>query len=86
MPQTIRQYLQQLPEPYQSQAIANVNPQDNLDSERAFLFLSNWILDLDWPMDVSSVIKGSFDWKSSREGQAYWKKVCEKLDNEEPLI
>lgn len=86
MPQTIRQYLEQLPEPFQSQAMANVTPQENLDSERAFIFLSNWVMELDWPLNLSSVIKASFSWKSSREGTAYWKKVCDKLDAEEPLI
>lgn len=84
-PKTIREWLQQLPEPYQSQAVANVLP-TNLDSERAMLFLATDIMELDWPLIVSSVVKGAFDWKSSNEGADYWATLCLKLDRGESLI
>ena len=84
-PKTIREWLQQLPEPYQSKAIANVVP-TNLDSERAMLFLTKDLMELDWPLNLSSVLKGVFDWKSSTEKSEYWANVCLKLDAGEPLI
>lgn len=84
-PKTIREWLQQLPEPYQSQAIANVL-ESNLDSERAMLFLTRDIMLLDWPLNLSSIVKGAFDWKSSKEKSEYWAQVCMKLDAGEPLI
>lgn len=84
-PKTIREWLQQLPEPYQSQAIANAVP-GNLDSERAMLFIATYTMALDWPLNVSSVLKGAFDWISSNEGTDYWVTLSLKLDAGEPLI
>lgn len=71
---TAREWLEELPEPYRSQAIANAeNPECELDSEDI----------------ASSLFRGlgfAFKWNKTPEGDSYWREAHRKLEAGEPLI
>lgn len=63
---TIREWLEELPEPYRTQALNNA---DNLDSKALFKSLYN-------------VLQEAFIWEESPEGGNYWINVQKILENE----
>ena len=62
MPETVKEWLETLPEPYRSQAIKNNNYSGNNRQVRA----------------LADAIDSAFDWDITDEGQDYWEEVYEK--------
>lgn len=56
---TIREWLEELPQPYRGQALANMRPQ-NKDIEENTL---------------QDGLQGAFVWSKTKEGRRYWQKV-----------
>ncbi len=86
--QTLRDWLQELPEPYQSKAMANVERQDPviLDSKSYMLEAAADLMEYDIPLNLGTVLQGAFSWATSTEGPEYWKSVRLRIDVGLPLI
>lgn len=57
--QTIKEWLEELPEPYRTQALTNARP-DRLTIKRT---------------SITSAIDNAFSWSDSQEGHVYWSKL-----------
>ena len=68
----ILQHLEELPEPYRSQAIKN---HGNPDIALNYPHVNNYI-------EPSPAIDAAFDWGNSPEGFKYWSSFCGKLEAE----
>jgi hypothetical protein len=62
---TIREHLNDLPEPYRTEALANNRHQ------------FNW--DVVYEDDVSEAILGAFNWSDTPQGYEYWSKFHDTL-------
>ena len=86
--QTLRDWLQELPEPYLSQALANVERQDMtiLDSKSYMLEATRDLLAFDIPLNLGVILQGAFTWNDSLEGPEYWAAIRMRIDVGLPLI
>ena len=65
--QTLRYWLEQLKEPYRSQALKNVEKENDLD------------IDVETTTSLLFALSESFVWVDSHEGYTYWKKKSNQL-------
>lgn len=87
--QTLRAWLQELPEPYQSQAIEAIetqNPGLGVDGPEGLAELMRIAVSGDKEFNLAFIILNSFSWGRSAEKATYWHSVWGKLDAGEPLI
>jgi hypothetical protein len=70
---TIREWLEELPEPYRTQAIANAYREDNFADENTLAETASRALDI------------AFIHLTSIEGLDYWTNIWEKLQDNESL-
>lgn len=63
---TVRQWFEELPEPYRTQALANTEEE---------------MLDID-DDSVAGSLLGAFRWDSSLEGHEYWQDISDTLFNQ----
>jgi len=68
---TIREHLEELPEPYRSQAISNVEKRDN-PRDRFNIKVES----------ISQAVNRSMNWAFTSEGYDYWENVYNSLKNE----
>jgi hypothetical protein len=79
---TIREWLEELPDPYRQKAIDNCRP-GTLNSQSAAEAFEDDLVDLGWERNLASVLKYAFVWADSREGKQYWRDVVARIESGE---
>jgi hypothetical protein len=69
---TIKEYLEELPEPWRSQALENYDPKFHPHTKTT--------------SSLESAISWAFDWSESPEGHEYWSTAHDSIIDGKPLV